>query len=166
MLARYVALISALGFLTSVATSNEQKDKEWWETTLVYQIWPRGFRDSDGDGEGDLKGELCNICATDKSRIIHVKTPKKNTCKLICSGVISQLDYLKDLGIETIWLNSIYESPFIDSGFDVSDFKRINPRFGTLQDFDNLVQEVHRRGMITYIVESFVIFSMFFLQQK
>ncbi|XP_020290811.1 maltase A3-like [Pseudomyrmex gracilis] len=116
-LARYVALISSLGFLTSVATGNEQKNKEWWETTLVYQIWPRGFQDSDNDGEGDLK------------------------------GIISKLDYLEDLGIETIWLNSIYESPFIDSGFDVSNFTNVNSLFGTMKDFEDLVKQVHVRGM-------------------
>ncbi|KAG5306649.1 MAL1 Maltase, partial [Acromyrmex insinuator] len=92
-------------------------DKEWWETTLIYQIWPRGFQDSDGDGEGDLK------------------------------GIISRLDYITDLGIETICLNPIYVSPLIDSGYDVSNHTDIDPLFGNLDDFDNLMREAHNRGL-------------------
>ncbi|XP_024887988.1 maltase A3-like [Temnothorax curvispinosus] len=98
--------------------NNEKSAKrEWWETTLIYQIWPRGFQDSDGDGEGDLK------------------------------GIISQLDYITNLGIETIWLNPIYRSPLIDSGYDVSNYTDIDPIFGDLEDFDNLIQEAHDRGL-------------------
>ncbi|KAG5318955.1 MAL1 Maltase, partial [Pseudoatta argentina] len=92
-------------------------DREWWETTLIYQIWPRGFQDSDGDGEGDLK------------------------------GIISRLDYITDLGIETICLNPIYVSPLIDSGYDVSNYTDIDPLFGNLDDFDNLMREAHNRGL-------------------
>ncbi|CAK9813318.1 Maltase 1 [Anthophora quadrimaculata] len=92
-------------------------EKEWWETALVYQIWPRGFQDSDGDGEGDLK------------------------------GIINRLDYLQDLGINTIWLNPIYSSPLIDSGYDISNYVDINPLFGNLQHFDEFVKEAHKRDL-------------------
>ncbi|CAK9822936.1 Maltase 1 [Anthophora retusa] len=91
--------------------------KEWWETALVYQIWPRGFQDSNGDGEGDLK------------------------------GIINRLDYLQDLGIDTIWLNPIYSSPLIDSGYDISNYIDINPLFGNLQHFDEFVNEAHKRDL-------------------
>ncbi|XP_025261733.1 probable maltase [Camponotus floridanus] len=116
-LIRYVALISALGLLISDVDSKELADRKWWETTLVYQIWPRGFQDSDGDGEGDLK------------------------------GIINRLDYLNNLGIETIWLNPIYPSPLIDSGYDVSNYTDIHPLFGDLNVFDNFIQEAHNRGL-------------------
>ncbi|KAL6424456.1 hypothetical protein ACFW04_009900 [Cataglyphis niger] len=110
-------MISALGLFISVADSEEPADKKWWETTLVYQIWPRGFQDSDGDGEGDLK------------------------------GIINRLDYLNDLGIETIWLNPIYPSPLIDSGYDVSNYTDIHPLFGDLNIFDNFIREAHNREL-------------------
>ncbi|EZA54842.1 alpha-glucosidase isoform X2 [Ooceraea biroi] len=114
---RFVALICTLEFLLSGVNNAELANKEWWENTLVYQIWPRGFQDSDGDGEGDLK------------------------------GIINRLDYIKNLGIETICLNPIYSSPLIDAGYDVSNFMEVHPLFGNLDDFDNLVQEIHNRGL-------------------
>ncbi|XP_039312826.1 alpha-glucosidase [Solenopsis invicta] len=113
----YATLISIFVLRTNGINNEALASREWWETTLIYQIWPRGFQDSDGDGEGDLK------------------------------GIISRLDYIKDLGIETIWLNPIYLSPLIDSGFDVSNYTDIHPVFGNLNDFDNLVQEAHDRGL-------------------
>ncbi|XP_043493925.1 maltase A3-like [Polistes fuscatus] len=110
-------LILLLGILTRGIKSVDLPNKEWWETTLVYQIWPRGFQDSNGDGEGDLK------------------------------GIINKLDYIKELGVETIWLNPIYESPLVDSGYDVSDHKYINPLFGNVEDFDTLVEKAHNLGL-------------------
>lgn len=110
-------LILLLGILTRGIKSVDLPNKEWWETTLVYQIWPRGFQDSDGNGEGDLK------------------------------GIINKLDYIKELGVETIWLNPIYESPLVDSGYDVSDHKYINPLFGKSEDFNTLVEKAHNLGL-------------------
>ncbi|KAL2724716.1 maltase A3-like [Vespula maculifrons] len=109
--------ILLLGVLTREIECVDLSDKEWWETTLVYQIWPRGFQDSDGDGEGDLK------------------------------GIINRLDYIKELGVETIWLNPIYASPLIDSGYDVSDYIDINPLFGNITDFYTLIEEAHKREL-------------------
>lgn len=99
------------------SSNSKLVDKQWWETALIYQIWPRGFQDSDGNGEGDLK------------------------------GIINRLDYLKDLGIDAIWLNPIYSSPLIDSGYDISNYTDINPLFGNLQDFDELIREAHNRDL-------------------
>lgn len=89
----------------------------WWRDGVIYQIYPRSFADSDGDGLGDLP------------------------------GVISRLDYLADLGIDAIWLSPIYPSPDKDFGYDVSDYQDVDPRFGSLADFDRLVTEAHRRGI-------------------
>nr|XP_012150099.1 PREDICTED: maltase A3-like isoform X2 [Megachile rotundata]XP_012150100.1 PREDICTED: maltase A3-like isoform X2 [Megachile rotundata] len=103
--------------LATAGKCNELVDKEWWETALVYQIWPRGFQDSNGDGEGDLK------------------------------GIIKRLDYLQDLGIDTIWLNPVYPSPLIDSGYDISNYTDINPVFGNLEHFDEFVGKAHERDL-------------------
>ncbi|CAL7951109.1 unnamed protein product [Xylocopa violacea] len=106
-----------VGLLIMGSSHCDLANKQWWETTLVYQIWPQGFQDSDGDGVGDLK------------------------------GIISRLDYLQDLGIDTIWLNPIYSSPLIDSGYDISNYTSVHPLFGSLQDFDKLIQKAHDRDL-------------------
>jgi alpha-glucosidase len=92
-------------------------DFPWWHEGIIYQIYPRSFADSNGDGLGDLP------------------------------GIISHLDYLTELGIDAIWLSPIYPSPDIDFGYDVIDHCMVDPRFGTLADFDRLVEETHRRGI-------------------
>jgi alpha-glucosidase len=89
----------------------------WWRDGVIYQIYPRSFADSNGDGLGDLP------------------------------GIISRLDYLSDLGIDALWLSPIYPSPDKDFGYDVSDYCNIDPRYGTLADFDRLVAEAHARGL-------------------
>ncbi|KZL90639.1 glycoside hydrolase family 13 protein [Clostridium magnum] len=91
--------------------------KVWWKEAIAYQIYPRSFMDSNGDGIGDLR------------------------------GIISKLDYLKDLGIDVIWICPMYKSPNDDNGYDISDYQDIMDEFGTMDDFDNLIQEVHSRGM-------------------
>jgi alpha-glucosidase len=90
---------------------------EWWKGGVVYQIYPRSFQDTNGDGIGDLP------------------------------GILSRLDYLVWLGIDAIWLSPIYPSPMADFGYDISDFRDIEPIFGTLADFDRLVREAHARGL-------------------
>ena len=91
--------------------------KRWWKEAVCYQIYPKSFMDSNGDGIGDLK------------------------------GIISKLDYIKDLGIDVIWVCPIYQSPNEDNGYDISDYQDIMDEFGTMEDFDRLLAEVHKRGM-------------------
>ncbi|KAB8130755.1 alpha-glucosidase [Gracilibacillus oryzae] len=91
--------------------------KMWWKEAVAYQIYPRSFMDSNGDGIGDLQ------------------------------GVISKLDYIKELGIDVIWICPIYQSPNDDNGYDISDYKGIMADFGTMADFDQLLEAVHQRGM-------------------
>lgn len=93
------------------------KDYLWWHKGVVYQVYPRSFKDSDGDGVGDLR------------------------------GIIEKLDYLKQLGINAVWVSPIYPSPMADFGYDVSDYTGIHPLFGNMDDFDELLREVHRREM-------------------
>ncbi|MDG5473375.1 alpha-glucosidase [Jeotgalibacillus sp. ET6] len=91
--------------------------KIWWKEAVGYQIYPRSFQDSNGDGIGDLQ------------------------------GIIQRLDYVKDLGIDVIWICPMYKSPNDDNGYDISDYKDIMDDFGTMADFDQLLEEVHKRGM-------------------
>ncbi|UOE94914.1 alpha-glucosidase [Alkalihalobacillus sp. LMS39] len=91
--------------------------KSWWKELVAYQIYPRSFMDSNGDGIGDIK------------------------------GIISKLDYLKSLGIDLIWICPVYKSPNDDNGYDISDYQDIMEEFGTMEDFDSLLEEVHNRGM-------------------
>ena len=97
--------------------NSDSIDKKWWKEAVVYQIYPRSFKDSDGDGIGDLK------------------------------GIISKLDYLKSLGITAIWLNPIYESPNDDNGYDISNYREIMKDFGTMEDFDLLLKGMHEQGI-------------------
>lgn len=92
-------------------------NRTWWKEAVIYQIYPRSFMDSDGDGVGDLK------------------------------GIISRLDYLKYLGIDVIWMSPVYKSPNDDNGYDISDYKAIMDEFGTMDDFDELLAEAHKRGI-------------------
>ena len=91
--------------------------KQWWKESVVYQIYPRSFYDSNGDGIGDLQ------------------------------GIIQKLDYLKELGIDVIWLGPVYKSPNDDNGYDISDYYDIMDEFGTMEDWEELLAEVHKRGM-------------------
>src|SRR5271157_6579861 len=89
----------------------------WWQKTVVYQVYPRSFKDSTGAGIGDLR------------------------------GVIDKLDYLVDLGVETIWLNPFYPSPQADHGYDITDFCAVEPDYGTMGDFDELLAAMHDRDL-------------------
>ena len=93
------------------------ENKSWWKEAIVYQIYPRSFQDSNGDGIGDLR------------------------------GIIQRLDYIQSLDIDVIWLNPIYRSPNRDNGYDISDYFEIMEDFGTMADFDELLKGVHQRGM-------------------
>jgi oligo-1,6-glucosidase len=90
---------------------------KWWKESVVYQIYPRSFQDSDGDGIGDLR------------------------------GIIGRLDYLKELGVDVVWLSPVYKSPNDDNGYDISDYQDIMDEFGTLADWEELLAEMHARGI-------------------
>ena len=92
-------------------------EKKWWHDKVAYQIYPKSFCDSNGDGIGDLK------------------------------GVISKLDYLKELGIDIVWLSPVYSSPFVDQGYDIADYYAIAEQFGTMEDFDELLAEARKRDI-------------------
>ena len=100
-------------------------EKQWWHKKTAYQIYPKSFCDSNGDGIGDLR------------------------------GIISKLDELKELGVDIIWLSPIYCSPLADQGYDISDYYRIDPRFGTMEDFDRLLEETRKRNM--YVLMDLVV---------
>lgn len=91
--------------------------RAWWKESVVYQIYPRSFCDSNGDGVGDIR------------------------------GIISKLDYLQRLGIDVIWLSPVYESPNDDNGYDISNYRGIMKEFGTMADFDEMLCEAHKRGI-------------------
>lgn len=94
-----------------------KNDQEWWKKSIVYQIYPRSFYDSNGDGIGDLQ------------------------------GIIQKLDYLKELGVDVIWLSPIYDSPNDDNGYDIRDYYQIMNEFGTMEDLDHLLDAAHQRGL-------------------
>ncbi|HEX8117156.1 MAG TPA: alpha-amylase family glycosyl hydrolase, partial [Pyrinomonadaceae bacterium] len=87
----------------------------WWKRAVFYEIYPRSFKDTDGDGVGDL------------------------------NGITSRLEHLSRLGVDAVWITPFYPSPQVDFGYDVSDYEAVDPQFGTLADFDRLVREAHRR---------------------
>ena len=92
-------------------------EKDWWKGKVAYQIYPKSFKDSNGDGVGDLK------------------------------GITEKLDYLQQLGIDILWLSPVYKSPFIDQGYDISDYYAIDPLFGTMEDMEELIAEGKKRGI-------------------
>lgn len=96
---------------------NKELKRAWWKESVVYQIYPRSFMDSNGDGIGDIP------------------------------GIISKLDYLKELGIDVIWLSPVYQSPNADNGYDISDYRQIMKEFGTLEDLERLIDEAHKRSI-------------------
>lgn len=115
-------LLSLLVILLFIGGCNNEKEqstmnKKWWKESIIYQIYPRSFKDSNGDGIGDLK------------------------------GIIEKLDYVKSLGVTAVWLNPIYSSPNDDNGYDVSDYREIMTDFGTMADFELMLEEMHKRGI-------------------
>ena len=90
--------------------------QNWWDNAVIYQIYPRSFADSNGDGVGDL------------------------------NGITGKLDYIADLGVDAIWISPFFVSPMKDFGYDVADYRAVDPIFGTNADFDRLLEEAHARG--------------------
>ena len=101
---------------TQAATANGYQPK-WWKEAIVYQVYPRSFKDSNGDGIGDLK------------------------------GITSKLDYIQGLGVNVIWLSPHYDSPNADNGYDIRDYRKVMTEFGTMTDFDELLKGVKQRNM-------------------
>ena len=89
----------------------------WWKESAVYQIYPSSFKDDNNDGMGDLK------------------------------GITSKLDYIKSLGVDVVWLSPMFKSPDVDMGYDISDYQDVDPKYGTLEDLDELTKGLHDRGM-------------------
>jgi alpha-glucosidase len=111
------AAITAVGQTAAPQSTHPKEGDEWWRHAVLYEIYPRSFQDSNGDGIGDIK------------------------------GITSRLDYLHDLGIDAIWITPMYPSPGIDYGYDISDYTAIDPEYGTMADFDNLVAEAKKRDI-------------------
>ncbi len=103
---------------------NKPPKLDWWQSSVLYQIYIRSFKDSNGDGVGDLR------------------------------GVIEKLDYLKSIGVESIWLTPFYPSGGFDGGYDVTSFVDIDPVYGSMKDFDELVEQIHSRGSFSTLFNS------------
>ena len=108
---------AVVALLSASATTPTAKGPKWLSDAVFYQIYPSSFQDSDGNGIGDLP------------------------------GIISRLDYIQSLGVNALWLNPVYESGWFDGGYDIIDFYRIDPRFGTNSDMVRLIDEAHKRGL-------------------
>ena len=91
--------------------------QQWWRGAVIYQVYPRSFLDTDGDGVGDLP------------------------------GIVDRLDYIASLGVDAIWISPFFKSPMADFGYDIADYRDVDPLFGTLEDFDRLLREAHARGL-------------------
>ena len=127
-LVKYIGMDFDPGFVeTILKVVNSEQDEpgdpngkiepKWWKEAVFYQIYPRSFMDSNGDGIGDL------------------------------NGIFSKLDYLKNLGVDALWLSPVYDSPNDDNGYDIRDYRKIMTEFGTMEDFDRLLEGIHERGM-------------------
>jgi alpha-glucosidase len=101
----------------AASTRTTSPDKDWWRGAVIYQIYPRSFQDSNGDGVGDLR------------------------------GIITRLPYIAELGADAVWISPFFKSPMADYGYDVSDYRDVDPMFGTIEDFDAVIAEAHRLGL-------------------
>jgi len=116
------ALASGVGTLSDIplsrkAAASTDNEARWWKEAVVYQVYPRSFQDTNGDGMGDLP------------------------------GLISRLDHIQALGATVVWLCPHYDTPDIDNGYDIRDYRKVNPDLGTMADFERLVSELYQRGM-------------------
>ena len=93
------------------------QEKDWWKRAVIYQIYPKSFQDSNGDGIGDLP------------------------------GIVRRLDYLAELGVDALWLSPVFASPQVDNGYDISDYEAIDPMFGNMEDMRTLIREAKARGI-------------------
>src|SRR4051812_30509467 len=109
--------VGSLSQSLAYAQTPETNPQPWWKHAVIYEVYPRSFQDSNGDGMGDL------------------------------NGITQRLDYLKELGVDAIWIAPIYPSPQVDFGYDISDYQDIDPQYGTLADFDRLTAEAKKRNI-------------------
>src|SRR5580700_1291376 len=112
-----LAGLSAPGSDVAGASASPRAQENWWQRAVFYEVYPRSFQDTNGDGIGDL------------------------------NGITARLDYLRDLGIDALWITPFYPSPQVDFGYDISDYQNVDPAFGTLADFDRLLRDAHQRGI-------------------
>jgi len=117
ILCALILFFSALRLVAQPATTHTTTADAWWKHAVIYEVYPRSFQDSDGDGKGDIK------------------------------GIESRLGYLKDLGIDAIWITPMYPSPQVDFGYDISDYEAIDPQYGTMGDFDTLLKTANALGI-------------------
>jgi len=120
---KWLWICPLMAMLSSCANVEKKQDvgsafeRTWWKEGILYQIYPQSFRDTDGDGFGDFK------------------------------GVIEKLDYIESLGITMVWMNPFFQSPLVDNGYDVSDYRAIHPRYGNMEDFEEMLEGFHQRGI-------------------
>lgn len=121
---KYISLIFIFGLLILTSCKQEKNETKvaiegqtWWKEGILYQIYPQSFKDSDGDGFGDFK------------------------------GVIEKLDYIDSLGVSIVWMNPFFDSPLVDNGYDVADYRAIHPRYGNMTDFQEMLDGFHKRGI-------------------
>src|SRR5207244_170463 len=112
-----IVILGCFGGMFAQTAPTDAEGRQWWQHAVFYEIYPRSFADSNNNGIGDL------------------------------NGITSKLDYLKDLGVDAIWITPCYPSPQVDFGYDVSDYENIDPMYGTLKDFDRLASEARKRGI-------------------
>src|SRR5215467_3098860 len=109
------ALVFSAFLVAQQHSSIQSHGDEWWKHAVIYEIYPRSFQDSNGDGIGDI------------------------------NGITSRLDYLEDLGVDAIWITPMYPSPQVDFGYDIADYTALDPQYGTMADFDRLMAEAKKR---------------------
>src|ERR1700745_1044544 len=114
---QFAALAGLVFILAGALAQTPAKTDPWWKHALIYEIYPRSFQDSNGDGVGDL------------------------------NGITERLDYLHALGVDAIWISPMYPSPQVDFGYDISDYENVDMQYGTLADFDRLLAEAKKRNI-------------------
>jgi len=144
----YASFATVSGHLNYPAST---PNDEWWSNTIVYQVYPRSFKDSNKDGIGDLKGIF------ERNAVCLSKTRRPSSDGFLFSfffgfsfptGIIQKLDYFVELGVDTLWIGPLFKSPMNDLGYDVEDYRTIDPIFGTMDDFDELIAEMNKRSNV------------------
>lgn len=141
---KLILILLLISFVLSTNSTLKIKGLDWWQQEVIYQIYPRSFKDSNNDGIGDLRG-INNY----SKYTAYAKFKKILITKMAIffhTGIYQKLTYLKSLGVGCIWLSPILKSPMADFGYDVSNFREIDPIFGTMDDFDMLIRKARKLG--------------------